>query len=274
MFILLAGMTFQSGVTTPGSGPHTALTVLVALVLVGSVLLFLAMLAREVWNSIRFARRQQQARAAAIKRRQSAMPEAATVKRTAASGGSHGAAPTRVGGGGGSVDPNLSTGPSLSNVSTTPSSRATGSTGTWTTNPLKGGSTSLSATAAAGTRTASSASGSHIASLWGAGSRSSGSLADPELDPHTAVSHGASHGVGASVASESARTAPPMLSPPPPPPPPSSSSTATSRILSSLLLAHGASVQVGAGDSAGHPSPAGPSRTGRVAHMTRTVAPQ
>jgi hypothetical protein len=48
MFILLAGMTFQSGVTTPGSSSHTALTVLVALVLVACVTLFLGMLVREV----------------------------------------------------------------------------------------------------------------------------------------------------------------------------------------------------------------------------------
>jgi hypothetical protein len=54
-------MTFQSGVTAAGSGPHTALTVLVAAVLVGCVTLFLGMLAREVWNSVRFARRQRRA---------------------------------------------------------------------------------------------------------------------------------------------------------------------------------------------------------------------
>ncbi len=42
MFILLAGMTFQSGVTSPGSGGHTTLTALVAIVLVGCVSLFVA----------------------------------------------------------------------------------------------------------------------------------------------------------------------------------------------------------------------------------------
>ncbi len=55
MFVLLAGMTFQSGVTVSGSGAHTALTVLVAAVLVASVAVFLAMLTREVYNSVRFA---------------------------------------------------------------------------------------------------------------------------------------------------------------------------------------------------------------------------
>ena len=42
MFILLAGMTFQSGVTSPGSGGHTSLTALVAFVLVGCVTLFVS----------------------------------------------------------------------------------------------------------------------------------------------------------------------------------------------------------------------------------------
>jgi hypothetical protein len=62
LFILLAGMTFQSGVTSSGSGSHTALTALVACVLVGCVTLFLGMLGREVWNSVQFARRQHRAR--------------------------------------------------------------------------------------------------------------------------------------------------------------------------------------------------------------------
>jgi hypothetical protein len=61
MFILLAGMTFQSGVTASGSGAYTALTVLVAVVLVGCVGVFVAMLAREVWNSVRFAKRRHSA---------------------------------------------------------------------------------------------------------------------------------------------------------------------------------------------------------------------
>jgi hypothetical protein len=65
MFILLAGMTFQSGVTLEGSGAHTVLTVLVALVLVGCVALFVAMLGHEVWSSVRFASRQRRIRAAA-----------------------------------------------------------------------------------------------------------------------------------------------------------------------------------------------------------------
>ncbi len=37
LFILLAGMAFQSGVTTEGSQPHLALTYFVLLVLIGSV---------------------------------------------------------------------------------------------------------------------------------------------------------------------------------------------------------------------------------------------
>jgi hypothetical protein len=65
MFILLAGMTFQSGVTSAGSGTHTALTALVAVVLVGCVTVFVGMLAREVWNSLRFARRRHR-RASAV----------------------------------------------------------------------------------------------------------------------------------------------------------------------------------------------------------------
>jgi amino acid transporter len=57
MFILLAGMAFQSGVTAEGSGPHAALTWTVALVLVTCVGLFMGMLALEVYRSYRFARR-------------------------------------------------------------------------------------------------------------------------------------------------------------------------------------------------------------------------
>jgi hypothetical protein len=57
MFILLAGMTFQSGVTDTGSSGHAALTYLVALVLVSCVGVFAGMLALEVWNSVKFARR-------------------------------------------------------------------------------------------------------------------------------------------------------------------------------------------------------------------------
>lgn len=57
MFILLAGMAFQSGVTAEGSGPHAALTWTVALVLVTCVGLFMGMLTLEVYRSYRFARR-------------------------------------------------------------------------------------------------------------------------------------------------------------------------------------------------------------------------
>jgi hypothetical protein len=56
LFILLAGMAFQSGVTTAGSGSHVALTWAVALVLVTCVCIFMGMLALEVYRSYRFAR--------------------------------------------------------------------------------------------------------------------------------------------------------------------------------------------------------------------------
>jgi hypothetical protein len=57
LFIFLAGMAFQSGVTVEGSGSHSALTWAVALVLVTCVCLFMAMLGLEVYRSYRFARR-------------------------------------------------------------------------------------------------------------------------------------------------------------------------------------------------------------------------
>jgi hypothetical protein len=57
MFILLAGMAFQSGVTAVGSGPHLLLTYAVAVVLIACVAVFAGMLTLEVWNSLRFARR-------------------------------------------------------------------------------------------------------------------------------------------------------------------------------------------------------------------------
>jgi hypothetical protein len=50
-------MTFQSGVTTPGSGPHKVLTWTVAFVLVTAVSFFVGLLAVEVWRSVLFARR-------------------------------------------------------------------------------------------------------------------------------------------------------------------------------------------------------------------------
>lgn len=55
-------MAFQSGVAAVGSGPHLALTWLVAIVLVACITLFLGMLAVEVWRSVRFARRVADAR--------------------------------------------------------------------------------------------------------------------------------------------------------------------------------------------------------------------
>jgi hypothetical protein len=57
LFILLAGMTFQSGVAEVGTGPHRFLTYVVALVIVGCMVLFFAVLAVEVYKSVRFAAR-------------------------------------------------------------------------------------------------------------------------------------------------------------------------------------------------------------------------
>jgi hypothetical protein len=57
LFILLAGMAFQSGVTAEGSGSHALLTWVVAVVLVACVSVFVGMLALEVYRSYRFARR-------------------------------------------------------------------------------------------------------------------------------------------------------------------------------------------------------------------------
>jgi hypothetical protein len=48
-------MAFQSGVAEVGSGPHLALTWLVAIVLVTCIALFGGVLAMEVWRSMRFA---------------------------------------------------------------------------------------------------------------------------------------------------------------------------------------------------------------------------
>jgi hypothetical protein len=59
LFILLAGMTFQSRITAVGSRAHYALTYLVAIVLVACVSAFLGVLAQEVWRSLRFAKKVQ-----------------------------------------------------------------------------------------------------------------------------------------------------------------------------------------------------------------------
>ena len=48
LFILLAGMAFESGVAVAGTGPHSLLTYLVAIVLVISGSLFIVILALEV----------------------------------------------------------------------------------------------------------------------------------------------------------------------------------------------------------------------------------
>ena len=57
MFILLAGMAFQSGVTPVGSKSYTFLTVIVAAVLVVSTVTFVGVLALEVYKSTRHAQR-------------------------------------------------------------------------------------------------------------------------------------------------------------------------------------------------------------------------
>jgi hypothetical protein len=56
LFILLAGMTFQSGVAVEGSGSYLTLTYTVAIILVVSVAAFLTTLALEVRRSILLAR--------------------------------------------------------------------------------------------------------------------------------------------------------------------------------------------------------------------------
>jgi hypothetical protein len=57
MFVLLAGMAFQSGVAVSGGVAHSVLTWIVALVLVTSVSTFFGVLAMEVWRSLVFARK-------------------------------------------------------------------------------------------------------------------------------------------------------------------------------------------------------------------------
>jgi hypothetical protein len=59
-------MAFQSGVAAVGSGPHLALTWLVAIVLVTCIALFLGMLGVEIWRSVRFARRVAAARRVSV----------------------------------------------------------------------------------------------------------------------------------------------------------------------------------------------------------------
>jgi hypothetical protein len=59
-------MAFQSGVAEVGSGPHLALTWLVAIVLVTCIALFLGMLGVEIWRSVRFARRVSAARRVSV----------------------------------------------------------------------------------------------------------------------------------------------------------------------------------------------------------------
>ncbi len=53
--ILLSGMVFESSALAPGSGAFVALTVLVAVLIVGAVALFLGLLSLELYRSCKFA---------------------------------------------------------------------------------------------------------------------------------------------------------------------------------------------------------------------------
>jgi hypothetical protein len=57
LFVLLAGMTFQSGVTSEGSGAHELLTYFVLLVLVACVGTIFGAVGLEMYRSLTFARR-------------------------------------------------------------------------------------------------------------------------------------------------------------------------------------------------------------------------
>ena len=67
MFILLAGMAFQSGVTPVGSRSYTFLTVVVAGVLVVSTVIFVGVLVLEVYKSTRYAQRHRRSVSSAAK---------------------------------------------------------------------------------------------------------------------------------------------------------------------------------------------------------------
>ncbi len=56
LFVLLAGMTFQSGVAVAGSGSYVVLTYLVAFVLVACVGVFVGVLGLELWRSFRYTK--------------------------------------------------------------------------------------------------------------------------------------------------------------------------------------------------------------------------
>jgi hypothetical protein len=96
MFVLLAGMTFQSGVTAAGARSHTALTYLVAMVLMGCVALFCGMLAMEVWCSVQYARRASKTlhQPSAARRSQPATSGRAELRSAPASSGSPSGAQT------------------------------------------------------------------------------------------------------------------------------------------------------------------------------------
>jgi hypothetical protein len=133
MFILLAGMAFQSGVTASGSGSHTLLTWLVALVLIGCVVVFMAMLALEVFRSWRFARHM-----GALRRRSAAVGGAVRQLSRRLSGvplpsaGASGA--TTAGLSASGIGAGAGTG---AGAATPTASRHQSSSSAWTTNPLR-----------------------------------------------------------------------------------------------------------------------------------------
>lgn len=135
LFILLAGMAFQSGVTAEGSGSHTSLTWAVALVLVACVSIFVGMLALEVYRSYRFARRA----VAAVQRVVQAGKRRLSIGTPAASGGAAPVAGSAVSGSSGSsglpmnggvVNQAVSAPPAVSAVSRSHAAE-------WVTNPLR-----------------------------------------------------------------------------------------------------------------------------------------
>jgi hypothetical protein len=261
LFILLAGMTFQSGVTTEGSGAHTALTVCVALVLVGCVVLFVAMLAREVLNSVRFARRRVVMERAASRR--GLQPGASLA--SASGCGSPG--PARAPPSDGSLShwqpPPLPGMPSAGSDDT-PHTLVEG----WTVNPLKGGTASGSRVETGGDHRDGTPAAT--ASVERATRQLEGSGSPPATHLHPAPP------------AMKVPRAPTHTSPPPPPPLPLSPTSGSA----------GASVASGFGPVAPGPGawarlgaqaqaqvvgegPAGPRasltgmRNGRVLHMTR-----
>jgi hypothetical protein len=57
VFVLLAGMTFQSGILRRGMKSYWAVTALVAIAVIGSVAVFLVVLALEVYRSLQHTKK-------------------------------------------------------------------------------------------------------------------------------------------------------------------------------------------------------------------------